>query len=852
MLPSLPPIVLTAALLAIPTPGPAQAPIPVPADARPDQILQLAASVRPSPRQIAWQRTEFNAFVHFGMNTFTDREWGDGSEDPTIFAPHGFDASQWVAAFRAAGMRGLVLTCKHHDGFCLWPSDRVRPGGGGTMILSWWATAWAAELELRVRTQEEGDPVSEATVRVLPKGALMRTDRRGIARIPVEGSGPWRIQIAAEDRATTELSVRDATRPVRVWLRYEPVALEIVVEGLRRTADPTRHVVDGEQAAETPGTLDDAIRLVQALPGMTVQREYSPTSGDLSVRASQPGDNRYYLDGIEIPYLYHFNQYASVFPASQVGTLELFPSTFSARYGDAVGGIVEAQSRLEVPAAVHGSASVNFVMAGGDVRAPLGKKWWFSAAGRRSYQDLAGEQTAQFAVWPRFHDFVVRAEHGDEARGTGLFVLGAGDGYTRAVGELDVLDPLEATQTPSLAYRERFQAVGARHQWARGTQRGRAVLAVVHHRRQNALSTTGSERWRELRLSSRTDASWRPEGGPIAADAGYELIVAREWLEAVPAGADGLRVAEEAPVLARGVPLDGARTRLRGGLYGTVHVEVGPLLITPGTRLALDTTDRVPQLEPRVGVRWRVAENAMLKVAGGRYTQRPSSELLFDPSGGVAPLPTTTSWQGTVGWEQAIAGRLELGVDAYLKELDDPLLLPIDAPARPADRGRVAGIEVLTRYRLRERFFLWGWIAMQRARWDDAGRSIPSDGDQGISGGAVASWDVGRWNLGARYRFANGLPFTPIAGSVYDATRDQWRPIAGELNRDRLPAYHKLDLRAAYTWPFRGGSLQAVLELWYVPPSATPLYPTWNFDFSLQDWVRGPGLLPLVGLRAKF
>ena len=65
------------------------------------------------------------------------------------------------------------------------------------------------------------------------------------------------------------------------------------------------------------------------------------------MRGSQPGDNRYYLDGIEIPYLYHFNQYASVFPASQVGTLELFPSTFSARYGDAVGAIVEAQSRLE-------------------------------------------------------------------------------------------------------------------------------------------------------------------------------------------------------------------------------------------------------------------------------------------------------------------------------------------------------------------------------------------------------------------------------------------------------------------------------------------------------------------------
>ncbi len=101
---------------------PAQTPTPVPADASRDRIVELAAQVRPAPRQVAWQATGCNAFVHFGMNTFTDREWGDGKESPQQFAPSDFDADQWVATFRAAGMTGLVLTCKHHDGFCLWPS----------------------------------------------------------------------------------------------------------------------------------------------------------------------------------------------------------------------------------------------------------------------------------------------------------------------------------------------------------------------------------------------------------------------------------------------------------------------------------------------------------------------------------------------------------------------------------------------------------------------------------------------------------------------------------------------------------------------------------------------------------
>jgi len=85
-------------------------------------IIAKAANITPSPRQLRWQQLELTAFFHFGINTFTGNEWGTGKEDTKLFNPTRLDARQWVRSVKDAGIKQVIITAKHHDGFCLWPS----------------------------------------------------------------------------------------------------------------------------------------------------------------------------------------------------------------------------------------------------------------------------------------------------------------------------------------------------------------------------------------------------------------------------------------------------------------------------------------------------------------------------------------------------------------------------------------------------------------------------------------------------------------------------------------------------------------------------------------------------------
>jgi outer membrane cobalamin receptor len=655
---------------------------------------------------------------------------------------------------------------------------------------------------------------------------------------------------AAAEAAAVEAAEDSAEDPGEV----------IAVEGERPAAAPGATTVRRAEITRIPGSRGDALTGVKNLPGVANNGSLTPGSGGLVIRGSSPEDSRILVDGFEIPILYHFLGVQSVLPSEMLDDVEYLPGAYGPAYGRASAGIVSVTSRRGARE-LGGFVELSFINAAGLVEGPLGKRGSFSLAARRSVIDailpavIPSDANLSFTAYPRYYDYQAQAEYQltDRWQLTG-FLFGSSD-RVELLNDND--NPADPVATGRFANEGSFtRAIAAARYRAGGLG---VVLAASAYTDTNHFSV-GAERFLLLDrdgVAARAEATWSPLA-KLQVTAGaeadltriaYDLQFTRPPREGDPMPPN---FSEDALLVARG---DTVNPDL-GGWLNTQLWPVRNVQLDLGARVDAFVRNSDVLIQPRAQATWNVVDGSTLRAAAGRYSRPPEDldENLQDD------LLAERATHVTLGAEQRLLPGLTATATAFHNSLDE--LVVLDGSRRDmaslggyinAGTGRAYGLELMLRLR-RDDFF--GWISYTGAhatRRDSSGADDRLfDYDQAHNLIAVASWQLSpKWQLGGRFQLTTGKPYTPVTSSIYQADRDSYLPVFGEVNSRRVDTQHQLDLRVDRVWQFRTWKLSGYLDIANTYLNAAVVDYSYNYDYSSRQKITTLPILPSIGLRGE-
>ncbi len=657
---------------------------------------------------------------------------------------------------------------------------------------------------------------------------------------------------------------------------------EIVVYGKAEEKEVSRRQLTLTEIRKIPGLGNDAIRVVQAMPGVS-----RPTfgSGDVIVRGAPTWDSKFYLDGTEIPFLYHFGGLKSVYNPDALQSIDFYPGGWGTRYGGAIAGVIELKGRPAKNDRWHGQLDLNLIDGSCFVEGPVNKKVSLLVSARRSFiGDIVSWYIEKkpdqfpFSVAPYYYDILARTDIVlSENNKCFLTLLHSRD-------SLGVFVP--SMQGGSSEVSEATNSLGIKIQF-----------------------TTGLAGW-DSHILPNLDNSLRYSFTLFDDDQSYFGYVKvnerayihhfRDELVFSPSSAIKLTFGADVKLLDENLALQipGAndiiiRDTSNGWWFGVVgayaNLTIKPndkLQIIPGIRYdyypaLIHDGGIVPELwnyrffnnhrgisgEPsaRLSGRYRIHDNHTFKAAIGTYNQSPKPQgQVIHKKWGDPTIPTTKASQYVTGYEWRITDLISADLQCYLNRQWD---LPRQATAEdqlnnpgvlwlPNGKGRMKGVELMLRHENNGRFF--GWLAYTFAcseRWNpnkDTYELYSDDETHNIQ--LVASYHFRHeWDIGCRVQYVTGKPTTPIDSVVEDEWYNYFEPIYGEENSDRMNPFFQIDLRVEKKFVYKKWMFSTYLDIqnlsWLFYKS--PQMVVYNYDYSDKQTV-SMIIQPALGFKAEF
>lgn len=802
-------------------------------------------------------------------------------------AGHGFDESALAAAKKlkfdpARRPDGTPFSARiqYRYTFALKKAPEPPPGQGQSQKPEAKKTS-----SLRgVVVLAEGDVAIAGAVATLSGGASMsvKTDEQGAFRFDDLPNGSYRVTLAAPGYEGASLE-EDFPEPEQREVKYRLVpkdSLEVVVRGKKPPREVTKRTLEQREISRIPGTNGDALRSIQSLPGVA---RPPGLAGLLIVRGSAPQDTQTYVDGTNVPLIYHFGGLSSVIPTEMLEKIDFYPGNFSTQFGRVQGGVVDVGIRSpKDDGKYHGMAQLDLIDARLMVEGPVPflKGVNFEAAGRRSWVD----------AW------------------LGPVLKAAGAGVTQAPVYYDYQLVVEGNPSPSTNARVAFF----------GSDDALKLLLDKPSAGEPALSGsvglhTGFER---LQGRIRTDLKDGDSLNFVAAlgndniDFGlsslfFNLAVRTltgrlEYTKKIAKGVEanmGLDVLSgHYDVNARlpAPPIPGQPPNQPFSTRTVQNVKTSGTFLYPGAyfELALAPTSRwriVPgvrfdrysitndtDISPRINARYVLVDESpktTLKGGVGFFHQPPQFQEATQPLGSLNMHSNRAIHYG-LGVEQELNRHVEASLEGFYKQLDQSVVAQATTSGTYVSyantgHGQVVGLEVLLKYKPDDRFFGWLAYTLSRStRVDGPGqdeRLVPYDQTHILT--ILGSYRLGYgWEFGARFRLVSGNLITPNVcdptspdcdplrtGGLFHAPSGTYTPIPfSGAYTERLPLFHQLDIRLDKRWKFKSWQLSWYLDIQNVYNHQNVEAIGYNYNYTTRQNVPGLPFLPSLGLRGDF
>jgi len=671
---------------------------------------------------------------------------------------------------------------------------------------------------------------------------------------------------------TTEALEAGETREVVYYLMPKAIGFETVVRGEREKKEVVRRTLGRQEMQRVPGTFGDPLRVIQNMPGVA---RPPAISGALIVRGASPDETNIFMDGVEIPILYHLGGGPSVVNEEFLDHVDFYPGGFGARYGRAIGGAVDVATRKGATDTWHGSAKVDFLDSSFFVEAPVLPGVSVAAAGRRSYVDvllpLVQPDNTITAV-PRYWDYQVRVDWGSSRKPAAGQPVSSF--YLMAFGSDDVLKVLATggfrNRDINLDIHTLFHRV--KGDWTFRSGNFSSVFAPFFgYDLGEASLGISSLKADQYSMGFREDAAlevlpWLT--ARAGADVMFEHLVGQAELPILSgvqyAGFPGAEPTAPTQLLSR------TPNTFDGALYLEVDFKAGPVTLTPGVRWSYARVygNDLYATEPRFWARWQPFPAFALKGSAGLYAQPPESVNMDQEPFGTPTLLHEWAFQSSVGVEQKITDVINVDVTGYFNRRFDRVVAPglttenengqtTTARFGNLGLGRAYGMEVLLRHEMTKELFGWLAYTLNRSEQRRVGaRDYRLTGfDQTHILTAVGSYRLpGGWELGGRFRYVTGRPYAHVdhAYDVYAVDGNGYGCTRQPPDSSRFSDFHQLDVRLDHSWVFQSWTLDVYADVQNVYNAQN--IETYFNDYRCRVEVGVPGIpvLPVLGVKGTF